>query len=270
MGLFDLDPFEIAWVFALGAQAISVLIVSIFFQREAIRNKAIKGLAHYYQGMMLFFLFLGINGIFDFLEQYAHYIVSPTPGVGSLFPPEYQVFNKLTPGLMNTTTFCIIISLLLLSFGILSYQLEKDVFNYKHRVLSVILFACCCVSLVAYFTQPISSLLLSSSGIAEVTTQGMISLITMSTLLPFAIIIGYWGVYYLVFAKRTMGSIRRKAILVAFGIGFIMAGIIFDIMYRSAISTTQIFWLIPLVNRAVGVLGVPMLFYGFRREQATT
>ncbi len=89
----------------------------------------------------------------------------------------------------------------------------------------------------------------------------------VATLIPLAIIIGYWGVFYLILAKRSIGSIRHKAILVALGIGFIMGGIIFDTIYRQTVPLDAIVWFWPMGIKIVGCLGAPMLFYGFRRKE---
>ena len=252
MALFDLNPFEIGWLLLIFAQTVMILFTALFFIRETRRSKEMKALSHYYQGMAWFFFFLGINGIFDSLEQYFRYVNNSQSG---LFPEQYQVLPALQPPtLMTNTTFFVIISLLMLSFAILSYPLETYVLQSKRRPRTIILLICFGVSLVAFFGKNF-----------DPSTQLLLSQIVDATLWPFAIIIMYWGIYYLVLAKRTIGSIRHKAVLVGLGLGFMLGGIIIDILYRTYFA--PIWWLVPLVCRSVGVLGILMLVFGFRREQ---
>ncbi len=245
------DPLKIVWLGEMVAEIVLIFIAAIYFIRESHRNKEMKILAGYYKGMCAFFFFVSINGIFDFLEQYSQYILNQT-----LFPIELQVFPALPQSLMNTTTFCAIISLLHLSFAILSYQLETHILQSKRRPRTIILTICFAISLLAFFGRNF-----------DASTQANLTLIDQLTLVPFTIIIMYWGIYYLVLAKRSVGSIRHKAILVGLGLGFIMGGIIFDIFYRTPFQANpeQIIWLFPVAIRAIGVLGVPMIFFGFRR-----
>jgi hypothetical protein len=256
MELLDLQPLEIAWMLLVFAQAILVLATSLFFIREARRSKDMKSLASYYRGMIWFFFFLGLNGVFDSLEQYARYVgFGNAPSSTGLFPEQYQVLPALQPPtLTTTTTFFAIISLLMLSFAILSYPLETYILQSKRRPRTIILLICFVVSLAAFVGNYFNA-----------ATQILISQIVNLTLIPFAIIIAYWGIYYLVLAKRTLGSIRHKAVMVGLGLGFMMGGIIFDILYR--VNVSPILWIIPLGCRAVGVLGIVMLVFGFRREQ---
>ncbi len=247
------DPFKIVWLVEIAADIVLLLIAAIFFLRESRRSRDMKILARYYKGMSIFFFFLSVNGIFDFLEQYARYILlQPT-----LFPTEYWVFPALAQTLMNTTSFCIIISLLHISFAILSYQLETHILQSKRRPRTIILAICLATSIVAFFGRNF-----------DASTQGLLSLVDQVTLGPFALIIMYWGIYYLVLAKRSVGSIRHKAILVGLGLGFIMGGIIIDILYRGMFTDpTAIVWFFPVLSRSVGVLGIPMIFFGFRRKE---
>lgn len=249
------DPLEFVWISLILLLDLMLFLASIFFLRESHKNRQMKGLHQYYRGMTFFFFCMSLNGFFDFFEQYFRYVLGDGTILSTLFPPEYQVFNKIPRTETTTTTFCIIITLLMLSFAILSYQLETYILQSKLRPMTIILLACFFISLLAFFAQNFDTFI-----------QTILSLIDVSTLLVLAFIIGYWGVYYLVLAKRSIGSIRKKAILVALGIGFIMGGIIFDTIYRQTIPLASIFWFWPMGIKIVGCLGVPMLFYGFRRK----
>ncbi len=215
-----------------------------------------KGLHQYYRGMAFFFFCMSLNGFFDFIDQYYRYVLGDGTIASTLFPPAYQVFNKIPLTDTTTTTFCVIITLLMLSFAILSYQLETYILQSKVRPMTIILLICLVASLISFF-----------AGYFDATIQTILSLVVVATLIPLAIIIGYWGVFYLILAKRSIGSIRHKAILVALGIGFIMGGIIFDTIYRQTIPLDAIVWFWPMGIKIVGCLGVPMLFYGFRRKE---
>ena len=170
-------------------------------------------------------------------------------------------FSATSPTIFNTFTFYFIISLLQLSYAILLYEVENFIRQSKSHYLTIILVICFVVSLVAYI-----------GWIFPRNLQGLVSNIIIWTMIPFALIIFYLGVFYLVLAKRSVGAVRHKALLVAFGIGFIFASIIFDLLYRQYClsANIQIWWVLPVIFRAVGIIGVPMLIYGFRRESTLT
>ena len=251
------NSLEYVWLGELVAQSVLVLIASIVFLWHVQKSRDVPSLSNYYKGLSWFFFFAAISGFVDFLQQISTYYLGQTGFFGNSF----QWFPATSPTIFNTFTFYFIISILQLSYAILLYEVENFIRQSKSHYLTIILVICFVVSLVAYI-----------GWIFPRNLQGLVSNIIIWTMIPFALIIFYLGVFYLVLAKRSVGAVRHKALLVAFGIGFIFASIIFDLLYRQYClsANIQIWWVLPVIFRAVGIIGVPMLIYGFRRESTLT
>ena len=85
----------------------------------------------------------------------------------------------------------------------------------------------------------------------------------------FTLIVIYIGFFYLGMAKKSVGSVRSKALKVAFGLAGIMFGIMLDILYRQyyEMNGIAILWIIPILIRMLGLMGVPLLYFGFRQDK---
>jgi hypothetical protein len=88
-------------------------------------------------------------------------------------------------------------------------------------------------------------------------------ILTYSCLLPFGLIIAYWGIFYIRLGIKTTGIVRKRAFLVAFGLGFLFAGIILEVYIRSILLEPYI---LLFCFKLISIIGVFMLYRGFRRE----
>jgi len=231
------------WLFTSLILAILFIIISIFFLNQAKKNKEVISLKRYSIGISIFMLILGINGFIDLGAMYATEVLN-----------QYDLFSESDQLLKaGQTSFFIIISLLMIGFAVLSYQIEKYIKQSKRKILTTILIICFIISLIPYFGHYI-----------PIEYHYLIKNIVYGTQIPFTFIIIYWGVFYLALAKNTTGVVRRRAIMVAFGLGFLFFGIIMDTIYR---WSTDALYLIPFLLKCISNTGAILLMLGFKREE---
>jgi hypothetical protein len=236
------------WLILLLTNAIFITIASASFLIQAFKKRELKSVSRYSYSFALFFMIVSINGFLDFFQQYFYYKLDrPT-----LFPESMQVL----PG--GVTNFYIIISLLHLSYAILSYQVETYVIQKEKAIFSWILMGCFVVSLLAYFGPLFSE---------EI--QIYLVYVVNGTLLPFGLIIFSWGIFYLKIGFKGVGIVKRKALMVAFGLGGLMIGIISDTGYREFCNANglEIIWIIPIMFKMMCLIAIPLLYFGFHREE---
>jgi len=200
-----------------------------------------KTVRQYYWQIGLFFLMLSFCGGIDFYyaydQRFLEMAVDPLPMI------------SLTHG----SHFFVIIPLLLLTFFVLTRTIEKIIKQSALPWQSYILLGCFFFSLTAYITPP------------EITD--ILAPFIFGTLIPFALVILYWGIFYIRMGKNSTGIIRKKSLLIAFGLGFVFIGISVNIMLINiplVIETTG--YLFPFGFIVLGILGVPLLFLGFIKE----
>ncbi len=229
------------WLTEMLALAILFVLTSILFLIEAKKtNNPI--LRKYYVAIALFMLIFGLNGFLDYFAQHAIHVLGQDD-----FLPENMRF--LTVG---QNSFLIMITLLQLGFAVLSYVIETFITNSERKYLHKTLLVCFGISFLSYL-----------GPLVPTDYHELIYLIVNATLIPFALIIVYWGVFYLRLAKNSPGSVRKKALMVAFGLGFLFFGIIMDTMYRGAVFGE---YALPIFFKSVSLIGVPLLIFGFRRK----
>ncbi|MHA1342036.1 MAG: hypothetical protein ACTSRZ_19385 [Promethearchaeota archaeon] len=230
------------WLGASLILAIFFYIIVIFFLKQAKQSSELISLKKYSIGIAVFMAILGCNGFIDFGAMYYTEVL----GEYDLFPESLQL---LTAG---QTSFYIIISLLMIGFAILSYQIEKYIKQSKRWILTTILIICFIISLIPYF-----------GGLIPTEYHQIVKNIVYGTQIPFFFIIIYWGVFYLALAKNTTGIVRRRAVMVAFGLGFLFAGIIVDTIYR---WLTDGLYFFPFILKCISITGAVLLMLGFKRE----
>ncbi|MHA1821353.1 MAG: hypothetical protein ACTSU2_08720 [Promethearchaeota archaeon] len=235
--------FQDLWLGACFSLAILCLIVGIFFLNQAKKNKDLISLKSYSKGIALFMFIVGINGFLDFGNMYSNTVL----GKNDLFPDTFKFLNY------GRTSFYIIITLLMASLAVLSYQIEKYIKKNEKHILTDILIVCFFISLIPY----VGFLIPADFHYA-------IMIIVYLTQVPFGGIILYWGVFYLSLAAKTSGIVRRRALLVGFGLGMVFTGILSDLIYRAAVPGEYIF---PFFCFFVANLGIVFLIIGFKREK---
>lgn len=223
--------------------AVLFIISGFFFVNQARKNKKMESLFKYSIGIALFMFILGLNGFIDF----GTIISTDVIGGYDLIPQDKQFMTY------GKSSFYIILTLLMISFAVLSFQIERYIKRSKHLVFTYTLIICFFITLIPYFGFAIPS-----------EYHRIIMIIAYSTQLPFALIIVYWGVFYLALAAKTAGIVRKRALLVGFGLGFTFGGIIFDTMYRWMVTGEYLF---PLICKIIGNLGIIFMLEGFRREE---
>ncbi|MBD3351108.1 MAG: hypothetical protein GF364_06445 [Candidatus Lokiarchaeota archaeon] len=231
------------WLFANLILFIFSAFISGFFFLQAKKNKQVESLRKYCIGIGIFMLFVALNGAIDVSTMY----VTEVLGKYDLFPEEQQF---LTYG---KNSFYIIITLLMVGFSVLSYQIESHITRSQRHTLTIVLVVCFFISLIPYFGFLIPD-----------EYHKLVKNIVYGTQVPFTLIIIYWGVFYLSLARKSAGIVKRKALMVAFGLGFLFFGIIVDTMYRWVRADE---FIVPFAVRCISIVGAILLLFGFKREE---
>jgi len=231
----------IIWLGCLFILACGLLIDSLYFFSLSAKRDTLKTVKKYYRLIAIFLLALSLCGFLDlWYAYYQRYLgIQEDP-----LPPASASFG---------TYFFVITTCLMFSFFALTRTTEKYVKQSKSMILTKILFTCFLISLVPYVTPP------------EITD--ILAPLIYMVYLPFTLIILYWGVFYLRLGAKSEGIIKKKAYFTAFGLGTIFLGISGDIVIRDQlwiIETTG--YLFPIIFVIGGIIGIPLLFTGFKRE----
>ncbi len=228
----------ILWLWCLFALSVGILLVSIAFLTRSFNRNVISKVKKFYRYMTIFFLALSFSG---FLDLYAAYNI------------RYLTMDSDSLRPMNVTIyFYVITSILLLAFFILTRTIEKYITQSEKMISSKILLACFFISLIVFILP---------QNLTEIS-----SLIVLGTLIPYALVILYWGVFYINLGRKSNGVIKKKAYAVAFGLGFVFIGISVSIVLRDiplVINLTG--YLFPIGFIVLGILGLPLLYYGFKK-----
>jgi hypothetical protein len=233
------------WLVEMLLLAVLLSLAAVFFYWDAFKKAEMESVARYYFGFGLFFTAFAINGFLDFLEEYSIHV----RGQSSLFPN-----LDLLPA--ESSTFFLMIPILQFAFVVFAYQIESFVMNKPKKPFTIILGICLIISLTVFF-GPLMN--------AEV--QAIWIYVVNGTLLPFGIIVFFLGIFYLKIGIKSAGIVKSKALSVFFGLGFVMTGIIFDTIYRGYAlgNGLEIWWYFPIICKIIAIIGVPLLFSGFRR-----
>ncbi len=231
----------IIWLVLLCTLSIGVTLASIYFLVLSYKRETIESVKKYYRLVGIFLLALGLCGFLDFtyayLKKYLGIMEDPLPPVSA----------------SHGTYFFIITTCLMFSFWALTRTIEKYIKQSEKMPLSKIMLICVIITLIPYVTpNDITDLLVP---------------LIFGTMIPFGLIILYWGVFYLKLAAKSEGVLKKRAYFVGFGLGTIFVGILLDILLRDfAVLTESTGYLFPLVCVAVANIGVPLLFLGFKRD----
>lgn len=242
-----MELFEI-WLIEMILLAVGVGFASFSFIYKSFRKIELKSVSRYYFGLGIFFLAFTFNGFLDFLEQYNFWVV----GQNGIFPNW-----NLLPG--ESVTFYLMIPILQFAFVMLSLQIETFILQREKKRLTTVLTVCFIISLTI-FTTPLF----------PDSMKYIWSFILNATLVPYAMIVLYWGVFYLRLAKNSAGIVRNKALKVGFGLGMIMCGIIFDTMYRAIVlsNSMEIIWFFPILFKFIAIIGIPLLYSGLQTSES--
>jgi len=228
------------WVF-LAILPIGTGINSIHFFRLSAKG-SLETVKKYYLWIAVFMLAITVCGVIDVTYAYYQRILE-NPGVDPL--P-----HLATEG---GTYFFLITTFLMFSFLALTRTVEKYIKQSEKLILTFIMLICFILSLIPYVTPP------------DMTDQ--LAMIVYASYLPFTFIILYWGVFYLRLASKSEGILKRRANLIAFGLGTIFLGISGGIVLRDfapIIEATG--YIFPAVFAAVGNVGPFLLFSGFKQD----
>jgi hypothetical protein len=233
------------WLLELIIVAVCLSLAAIMFFIDGFKKSEIAGVSRYYLGLGLFFMAFAINGFLDFFEQYAIY----KKGQNSLFPNLH-----LLPG--DSSTFFLMIPILQIAFVILAYQIETHVMIKEKKPFTKILALCLVLSLTIFIGPLLNEEL-----------QAIWVYVIYGTLVPYAIIVFILAMFYFKIGISGAGVVRSKAFSVFFGLGFIMTGILIDSMYRGYCTANdiEIWWIFPILCKIVAIIGIPLLFNGFKR-----
>ena len=235
------DIILILWLIFLFTLAIGVTIDSIYFLILSFKRETIESVKKYYRLVGIFLLALGLCGFLDFvyayLKKYLGIEADPLPPVSASYG----------------TYFFIITTCLIFSFWALTRTIEKYIKQSEKMPLSKIMLVCVIITLLPYVTpNDITDLLVP---------------LIFGTMLPFGLIILYWGVFYLKLAGQSEGVLKKRAYFVGFGLGTIFVGILLDILFRDfAIVVQATGYFFPLIFVIVSNIGVPLLLLGFKRD----
>ena len=229
------------WWVLLAVLPFGTLFNSIHFFRLA-KKSSLTSVKKYYFWIAVFMLAISVCGVIDVWYAWYQRILG-NRGVDPL--P-----HLATEG---GTYFFLITTFLMLSFFALTRTVEKYIKQSKKIPLSYIMLCCFLISLLAYITPP--------------DTTDLLAPIIYGTYFPFTLVILYWGVYYLILAKRSEGVLKKRANLIAFGLGTLFLGIAGGIVLRDfdlLIEFTG--YLFPIVFVIVANIGVPLLYMGFKQD----
>ncbi len=232
------------WIIEMGILAFGLGFSALSFIYKSYKKIALKTVSQYYFGLGVFFLAFAFNGILDALEQYYLWIV----GQNGIFP----AWNLL-PG--ESVTFYLMIPILQFAFVMLSLQIETFILQRPKKNITKVLIVCFIISLTIFITPVFPD-----------TLKVVWSLVLNATLIPYAIIVLYWGVFYLRLGAKSAGAVRSKALKVGFGLGMIMTGIVFDTIYRNTAinNSLEIMWWFPIIFKTVAIIGIPLLYSGLQ------
>ena len=234
-------PDLLTWWVLLAVLPVGTGINAIHFFRLSAKG-SLKSVKKYYLWIAVFLLMISVCGIIDVWYAYYQRILE-NPGVDPL--P-----HLATEG---GTYFFLITTFLMFSFLALTRTVEKYIKQSEKKVLTYIMLACFIVSLIPYITPP------------DMTDQ--LAMIVYGSYIPFTLIILYWGVFYLRLARKSEGILKKRANLIAFGLGTIFLGISGGIVLRDFIPLIEATgYLFPIVFAAVGNIGPWLLFWGFKQD----
>ena len=230
------------WLIEMILLALGLGYASLSFIYKSYKKIELKSVSRYYFGLGIFFLAFAFNGVLDALEQYSIWIV----GQNGMFPNW-----NLLPG--ESVTFYLMIPILQFAFIMLSLQIETFILQREKKRITLVLIICFIISLTIFITPIFPDAL-----------KYIWSFILNATLIPYAIIVLYWGIFYLRLAANSAGIVRNKALKVGFGLGMIMCGIVFDTIYRntSLNNGIEIIWWFPILFKTVAIIGIPLLYLG--------
>ncbi len=235
------------WIIEMGILAAGLGYSAFSFIYKSYRKIELKSVSRYYFGLGIFFLAFAFNGILDALEQYSIWIV----GQNGIFPNW-----NLLPG--ESVTFYLMIPILQFAFVMLSLQIETFILQRQKKSITKVLIVCFLISLTIFITP-----------IFPDNLKVIWSFVLNATLIPYAIIVLYWGVFYLRLGIKSAGEVRSKALKVGFGLGMIMCGIIFDTIYRNTAinNSIEIIWIFPILFKTVAIIGIPLLYSGLQTSE---
>jgi len=234
-------PDMMIWWILLAVLPVGTGINAIHFFRLSVKG-SLKSVKKYYLWIAVFMLMITVCGVIDVWYAYYQRILE-NPGVDPLPPLATE----------GGTYFYLINTFLMLSFLALTKTVEKYIKQSERKILTYIMLACFIMSLIPYVTLP------------DVTDQ--LWMVIYGAYLPFTLIILYWGVFYLRLASKSEGILKKRANLIAFGLGMLFLGISGGIVLRDMAPLIELTgYLFPIVFVAVGNIGPWLLFSGFKQD----
>ncbi|MHA1147737.1 MAG: hypothetical protein ACTSR8_05790 [Promethearchaeota archaeon] len=252
------DPFETFWLIL--EWIIFILMigpVTVFFYSKYRKDKrnAIQSSATFNLGYMIFFILTSLNQliyIIDAINAYSEAIgwnAILTTGIKNTILFEFTLKSQIT----------IMLCLFFFSFVVIMYPIEKHIRKSERFPISIFLLIGGATSGIIWV---IFCLLQVPQPIELIWLQIIVAAILIISVSALFVSIIAFLYFYLKVAINSVGAVRKKALIVTFGIFFMYFSLIGGNLTKPDVAGT----IFILIGPIFLILGIMILIYGFKIE----